>query len=1554
MATFNEVLLGAEIVYGDKSSPQTMGQGWVKIPDTAIDSSRNDSVGYQGATWINPSTGDMIVGNRGTQITNVKNLATDLAIALRIHSETQDAADKYARDLVDYVVDKYPDLAINHIETTGHSLGGTLAQNQNVELTNAIRDLVQKNPDSPFRNATVGSVVVDSPGANLRDSGQDQNYNAINISSSGDLVHYAGGPDLKGTLEISLPANQWIAGSGGKILGLVAEFVQPLASLFIESASAATAHKNTSALDITANSALGNLDTQMVAKMNQAQVQALTGMTANQLQVLPDDQRAALFSMSGAEMKAFIAALPNDPPVYDAAGYSQYGYDKNGYDIYGRNAAGFLDPSIPASGVTHTETAPDGSTINVAIQKNGLAEATILATDGTTYDYQTNTDGRPISVKSVSPDGSTAIMEKNGPAPGSWSATVKDAEGNTLQVIGQDNSDGSASAKAVALTPTGAEIDSAVFKQNADGSGSSDIINTDTGGTNQSVEQIRNLNANGAIQNEQLITKAADGTTSATISGTGAVVNFDNAAVTVLTGASATINGNNSTLTLEDNATATVNGSGNTMFVGANASLAYTSTDGLAPNLITLASGATFIDHADTTTVGDIIKQVASASGINVTVASGTVNAELSNATIVTQKDSTLNIVGNGNAITLGANASATINDDPVNSSGTNTLQTSQGAFTLVGMHQVSTGADGQLLQDQWLDSSTGHELLQTDYTHGVKADVIDFKNGQEVDAKTYDTGGNLVAEDIFTSDIGVSKKTDHELFGSDGQLTQDIQYDPLTGNTSTQLDYVNGVKTDQIDFTNNVETAEQWFDANNRKTDEAFFANINGTPVESDYETFDLLSGQVTQEQQYSTTTKDVIAQIDYSNGLKIDQVDFNNNVGSVKKWFNTTGQVTQEELFENVGGKAVETDYETFNPSTGSMLQDIQFSTVTGYETTQTDYIDGKKTDQIDLINNIESDEKWFNSIGQTTNEELCKAIGGLPVETDYETFNTSTGQLTQDTQFSTTTGYATTEIDYTNGVKSDQVDFINNIESDEKFFNSTGQMTDEVLFNAINGSPIESSYRWFDSLGRETAESKFNNSGQQTDYDTLDPNTGVITQDLLVRSGAVYQELDYNDSASNHYETNQVNYSAGGDVTNEAFFNASGQETQYLANLANGQSTVQFFGSDLPNGYTSWAQTYSGLDAQGAITTLQGTNASGYTINENITYNSAGQESGFTIDWHTPSGVDEGTMDFNSAGSWTGGWDSYLATDPAGSAIPNEGPLSLGNGGDGGYGYYGFTGADGTITTSLGADIGTIAHYDLAQGDTTGAQVAQRGRLEAAAAAQAAQSGKAGSAVLDGARWDSHLITWSLASTANATTSSVYMDAEYEKAAQDAFAKWGSASGLSFQEVTDSAHSDIRIGWDNFDTSNSGVVGYTSFHRHDGQMPSDTRIRLEDPTQLSLVRGADGQLTYAGTEAELGQVLEHEIGHALGFADNADPTSIMYYALSANNRTLDATDIAGVRDLYGEGSLSSHTATSVNQLIQAMSLFGAPSGAAVTDLMHPTVQPPKALTLAAPVTV
>lgn len=172
-----------------------------------------------------------------------------------------------------------------------------------------------------------------------------------------------------------------------------------------------------------------------------------------------------------------------------------------------------------------------------------------------------------------------------------------------------------------------------------------------------------------------------------------------------------------------------------------------------------------------------------------------------------------------------------------------------------------------------------------------------------------------------------------------------------------------------------------------------------------------------------------------------------------------------------------------------------------------------------------------------------------------------------------------------------------------------------------------------------------------------------------------------------------------------------------------------------------------------------------------------------------------------------------------------------------------------------------------------------------------------------VYEGARWDHREITWSLARSPGTTAApfSGYIGDQYRDSVRQAFQAWADQSWLTFREVPDSTDADIRIGWGDFDALRSGIIGFTSTKSHGSNLLPNTIIRLDNPSLTPLSPSTSGQLSYSGTDATLQQVLLHEIGHALGFGCNADPSSIMFYQLSSANPSLNQTDLAGVQALY-----------------------------------------------------
>jgi predicted Zn-dependent protease len=254
------------------------------------------------------------------------------------------------------------------------------------------------------------------------------------------------------------------------------------------------------------------------------------------------------------------------------------------------------------------------------------------------------------------------------------------------------------------------------------------------------------------------------------------------------------------------------------------------------------------------------------------------------------------------------------------------------------------------------------------------------------------------------------------------------------------------------------------------------------------------------------------------------------------------------------------------------------------------------------------------------------------------------------------------------------------------------------------------------------------------------------------------------------------------------------------------------------------------------------------------------------------------------------------------------------------------------------------GAPAYVDIvAQNEITNGLTTQVASTQAnwslsmqAIASAASPTTVAAPSAFEGAAWSGSVVTWSFATGSGSAYNplSGTVQAQYQEAIEQALQTWANATGLTFQEVPDSKSSDIRIGWEDLDTSTTGMIGSTSIMPIAGVMQPDVEVRLEDPSQDALITGAGGALTYSGTGTTLYQAALHEIGHALGLGPSSDPNSIMFPELGTNNPTLDATDMADLAPLYGATSGLSASAL----LVQAMASFGGTSPAVATSIPTP----------------
>ena len=516
-----------------------------------------------------------------------------------------------------------------------------------------------------------------------------------------------------------------------------------------------------------------------------------------------------------------------------------------------------------------------------------------------------------------------------------------------------------------------------------------------------------------------------------------------------------------------------------------------------------------------------------------------------------------------------------------------------------------------------------------------------------------------------------------------------------------------------------------------------------------------------------------------------------------------------------------------------------------------------------------------------------------------------------------------------------------------------NSAGQ----TLSNSLKGDPgsanpdfsstVTNTYNGDGTLA-ETQASDSNGISSDTIFNYAAGSSGGETGSSTTAQGANAVSVDTvtisGNTVTNEY---QITYPSTGDaqktvsvtttnsdgsqtVNTTDTFNGALNSTETATYKANGdlvQDNVTNFQNGFVSSTSSIANSYgdNGELQQAVTTTNSGSSTDTNTLRYSYYDNGAVHEVAETEDYGGSDGSfqSQSTSVFSQDGDQIG---SNNAFDGSGSFAPQPSPPGSDSGGGGYYGPgsdgsggssegggYSLVGGSSTPSGGTNSNIGVISQYDLTNGSPIAGLIAQSASNQAFAAVTASQTSSASNnPVLEGAAWDSKVVTWSFASGSGPAAAhfSNSIVSQYQASVEQAFATWGAATGITFEEVSDSSSSDIRVGWGDFQTATSGVVGYTNYRSTTGAM-NGAIVRLEDPTQDPLIIGQTGQLTYEGTDATLLQVAEHEIGHALGFADNSDPSSIMYAVASSANQTFDATDLAGIAQVYGGSSTPSQTA-------------------------------------------
>jgi Ca2+-binding RTX toxin-like protein len=176
--------------------------------------------------------------------------------------------------------------------------------------------------------------------------------------------------------------------------------------------------------------------------------------------------------------------------------------------------------------------------------------------------------------------------------------------------------------------------------------------------------------------------------------------------------------------------------------------------------------------------------------------------------------------------------------------------------------------------------------------------------------------------------------------------------------------------------------------------------------------------------------------------------------------------------------------------------------------------------------------------------------------------------------------------------------------------------------------------------------------------------------------------------------------------------------------------------------------------------------------------------------------------------------------------------------------------------------------------------------------------------------GGKWGSSVagtsggqVTWSFA-TSNYDDQAFQFDysiseAIYQQLVRDAFQTWESVANIDFVEISDSATSDIRLGWDYIDGAYNtvGEASYSYFVTPGFDTIDSAEIRFDTSETWSTDMTAIGGVNFYA-------VALHEIGHAIGLdhTQTGDPPSVMTALTSVDDLT--SYDVAVIRALYGAG--------------------------------------------------
>jgi hypothetical protein len=487
---------------------------------------------------------------------------------------------------------------------------------------------------------------------------------------------------------------------------------------------------------------------------------------------------------------------------------------------------------------------------------------------------------------------------------------------------------------------------------------------------------------------------------------------------------------------------------------------------------------------------------------------------------------------------------------------------------------------------------------------------------------KTVFTSGEVQTQSFSNGVISFSTLDDQ--FGN--VLTQTIYSHNADGSYTATIYDAHGAPTGQDQFHKDGSENIVQFNRDGSQTAIVFDSHGN----ESEYTTFGA-NGKITQDVLYDTMT-----------GRETQETDWSTDGSSIAHLFNGDG--TQNAIVYNASGH--ETEYATFG-SNGKITQDIFYDATTGHATEQDDYnADGSAVASLFNANGTQN-KIFYNAAGHQTEQAVFGSNGKITQDVVYDP---TTGRETQETDWSAD-GSSIAHLFNGDGTQNAIVYNASGRETEYATFGKNGAKTQDIFYDATTGRATEQDdynadgsgvAHIFNADGTQDA-AMFDPSGHISEYATFAANGALTTDAFFDATGRETQLNEYKGNQTiihllnadnsqtatvynaNGHETEFAKFSASGQKTDDYFFDGTtGRETEYDQYGSNGSMTAHLFNADnsqnaiIFNGNGQEIE-YDSFDSSGKLT--------GFT---QFTYGAGG---GYDAVAYGPTGYELGWSDYSS---------------------------------------------------------------------------------------------------------------------------------------------------------------------------------------------------------------------------------------------------------------------------------------------------------------------------------